>query len=98
MKLIPKFVARRPVIKVETYCRKGLYVERATRYYCPHCSHIQSAGPNYQPRYCDRCGQKINFDGIEWKETEFIGYAFEEKMKIQRQRENALAGIVEEDT
>jgi len=34
-----------------------------------------NAGPNYQPRYCDQCGQRVSFNGVIWKEDRHLGYA-----------------------
>ena len=44
-------------------------------HYCPRCNHVLNAGPNYQPKYCDQCGQKLSFSGIRWKEDVQLGYA-----------------------
>ena len=96
MKIIPKFVARRPISNVETYTQMGKYIIKAVFYYCPRCQQRQNAGPNYQPRYCDRCGQRINFDGITWKEEKFIGYVEDAKRRQRELEENERAGIKSE--
>lgn len=64
----------KPVQKSEIYTKYGFVDTRVENYYCPRCRHLLSAGPVYQPRYCDRCGQRVRFDGIAWKEPETIGY------------------------
>ena len=39
---------------------------------CDNCSKILNAGPNYKPKFCDMCGQKIsdNLDKVDWTNEE----------------------------
>ena len=60
---------------METYLKYGFIIMEREKYLCPRCKSILNAGPNYQPKYCDRCGQKINFAGISWKEDKELGFA-----------------------
>lgn len=41
---------------------------------CPKCRNILNAGPNYQPEFCDRCGQALDFSNTEWEEDKRIGF------------------------
>ena len=50
-------------------------ITECEKHLCPRCGSILNAGPNYQPRYCDQCGQKVSFKGIEWKEEKELGFA-----------------------
>ncbi len=70
-----KCKAEKPVSKIETYLKFGFVITECENHYCPRCGSILSAGPNYQPRYCDQCGQKVSFKGIEWREEKMLGYA-----------------------
>lgn len=67
--------ARKPVLKKSTYLKYGFVVMECEDCLCPRCRGVLNAGPNYQPRYCSRCGQKINFTGIEWAEEKQLGFA-----------------------
>ncbi len=62
-----KSIARKPVAKTETYLKYGFVIVECEKYLCARCGSVLSAGPNYQPKYCDQCGQKVSFKGIEWK-------------------------------
>lgn len=42
---------------------------------CSRCGHPMNTGLNYQPRYCDQCGQRVSFNGVIWKEDRHLGYA-----------------------
>lgn len=68
-------IAKRPVPRTETYLKYGFVITEHEHHYCPRCSHVLNAGPNYQPRYCGQCGQKLNFSGIKWKEDRQLGFA-----------------------
>lgn len=72
---VPKGIARRPAARTETYLKFGFVIMKHENHYCPRCSHVLNAGPNYQPKYCDQCGQKINFSSTEWREDRQLGYA-----------------------
>lgn len=69
-----KNVARKPIPRTETYLKFGFVVTEYVSHYCPKCNHVLSAGPNYQPKYCDQCGQKLNFSKIKWKEDKKLGF------------------------
>ena len=69
-----KSAVRRPVSKKENYLKYGFVITEHINYYCPECGHVLNAGPNYQPAYCDQCGQQVTFDGVEWKEDKTLGY------------------------
>lgn len=64
-----------PVQKTKTYLKFGFVITRTEMYYCPRCRHLLAAGPMYQPRYCDQCGQRVKFDNVVWKEEETLGFA-----------------------
>lgn len=68
-------IARKPIPKTDTYLKYGFVITEHEKYLCPRCKSALNAGPNYQPRYCDQCGQKINFTGIKWKEDKELGFA-----------------------
>ena len=72
---IPKNIARRPAARTETYLKYGFVITECEQLLCPRCGSILNAGPNYQPRYCDQCGQKVSFKGTEWKEEKELGFA-----------------------
>lgn len=72
--LIPKFVAKRPVIKTGTYSKFGFVLTLHEFCCCPRCRNVLNAGPDYQPNYCDKCGQKINFSNVKWKKEQTIGF------------------------
>lgn len=65
---IPKSIARKPESRIETILKYGFAITECEKYLCPRCGSILNAGPNYQPKYCDQCGQKVSFKGAEWKE------------------------------
>ena len=71
---ISRGIGKRPVPEKGTYLKYGFVVTRYEKYLCPECRNVLDAGPNYQPRYCDQCGQKINFKGIAWKSEEILGF------------------------
>lgn len=72
---ISKSIARKAVSRTETYLKYGFVVTEYEKYLCPRCRSILNAGPNYQPKYCERCGQKVSFEGIKWREEKTLGYA-----------------------
>ncbi|MBR1374258.1 hypothetical protein IJ556_07415 [bacterium] len=69
--------ARKPILNRTTYLKFGFVITEHTNCHCPRCKEILNAGPNYQPKYCDRCGQKVDFTDIQWEEDRDIGYAKE---------------------
>lgn len=73
--MIKKRKARKPIARKINYLKFGFVITEHENHYCPRCNHVLSAGPNYQPKYCDHCGQKLTFSGIRWKEDVQLGYA-----------------------
>ena len=63
-----KGIARKPISKLETYLKFGFVLTEHEFFYCPRCEHVLNAGPLYQPRYCDQCGQRVDFGNVEWKD------------------------------
>lgn len=73
--MIKKRKARKPIARKITYLKFGFVITEQENHYCPRCNHVLNAGPNYQPKYCDQCGQKVSFIGIKWKTEKEFGYA-----------------------
>ncbi len=67
-----KGIAREPISKLETYLKFGFVLAEHEIFYCPRCGHVLNAGPSYQPRHCDQCGQRVDFGSVEWKEDKEI--------------------------
>ena len=67
--------ARKPIPRIRTYLKYGFVITENEYHHCPRCNNILNAGPNYQPKYCDQCGQKLNFSRVEWKEEKTLGYS-----------------------
>lgn len=67
-------MAMQPVKKIQIYLKYGCAITEHQHMDCPRCGHVLNAGPNYQPKYCDQCGQRITFDNVEWKPDRHIGY------------------------
>ena len=70
---------RKPISKVGTYLKYGFAITEHESHFCPRCGSVLNVGPNYQPKFCDECGQRITFEGIEWKENRELGYALMEQ-------------------
>lgn len=68
-------IAIAPVITMREYLKFGFCKTRYQAFDCPNCGHALSAGPDYQPCYCDKCGQKLDFSNIQYEEEQFLGYA-----------------------
>ncbi len=68
-------ITRKPIPKIQTYLKYGFVITEHDIYCCPKCKRILNAGPNYQPRYCDYCGQRVTFTGVEWRADREKGYA-----------------------
>jgi len=66
--------AGKPLVRTESYLKYGFVIMECECFLCPECGEALNAGPNYQPQYCGRCGQKITFEGIEWKPEKMLGY------------------------
>lgn len=67
-------MARRPISKRETYLKYGFVATEHEKQSCPQCGSVLNAGPGHQPKYCERCGQRITFDGVAWMEEKTLGY------------------------
>ncbi len=68
-------MARGPLPKTQTYLKYGFVITEHDIFCCPNCKRALDAGPNYQPRYCDQCGQRVTFEGTEWRGDRKKGYA-----------------------
>lgn len=71
--------AREPISRIETYIKYGFVVIEHENYICPRCRNVLNAGPMYQPKYCDQCGQKVTFAQIVWKDEKILRYLPEKK-------------------
>lgn len=69
-----KRIAMKPFKRTETYLKYGFVITEHERYYCPRCRKILNAGPQYQPKYCSECGQKVTFKKVEWKKDRELGF------------------------
>ena len=70
-----KQIAMRPITEKRTYLKYGFVLVRCQACLCPACFKTLNAGSNYQPEYCDQCGQHLTFDDIEWEQDEELGIA-----------------------
>ena len=59
----------KPIFRTKQYIKYGFVKMEHEYYCCPKCRNILNAGPNYQPEFCDRCGQALDFSNTEWKEV-----------------------------
>lgn len=66
--------ARKPISKVKSYLKYGFVITEHEYHFCPRCGKLLNAGPDYQPKYCDQCGQRVTFDGIKWRAERTLGY------------------------
>lgn len=76
--MIPKAIARKPVVTHGTYKKFGFVLTLHQYCKCPRCGYVLSAGPNYQCRYCGQCGQRVDCSNVAWEEEVTLGYAREE--------------------
>jgi len=76
MSEIRKFTAdtKKPIEKQTKYLKYGFVITEFVAYHCPRCAHMLNAGPDYQPRYCDKCGQEVTFEDIQWIPDKKLGY------------------------
>lgn len=72
--MLKKKRAKKPIVRKSTYLKYGFVLTEHENLYCPRCNHILNAGPDYQPNYCNQCGQKISFAGVIWKEDKELGF------------------------
>jgi hypothetical protein len=64
----------KPIAETYEYLKFGFVKTKSQRFRCPACGDILNAGPNYQPKFCGECGQKVDFEGVVYADEEFIGY------------------------
>lgn len=74
-----RFLKRKPITRRMEYLKFGFVKTATIQHFCPRCKEVLNAGPNYQPNYCDRCGQRVAFDGVVWTPEESLGYASDEE-------------------
>jgi hypothetical protein len=67
-------MAKTPIITHQEYLKFGFCKTRHQAFLCPSCSNILNAGPHYQPKCCDQCGQPVDFTNVLYEEDEFLGY------------------------
>ena len=75
-------MARKPVVRTDTYLKYGFILTEQECYCCPKCRAVLNAGPNYQPKYCEQCGKRVDFTGIQWKKEK----------ELERQAERIMIG------
>lgn len=68
-----KWIAKKPLVEKRIHVKFGFYRMRCQICLCPRCRHTLNADPNYQPNFCDECGQRLTFKGVEWDEAECLG-------------------------
>ena len=66
--------ARKPFTGTMVYNKYGFVRIQVMTTYCPACRKQLNAGPNYMPKCCSECGQKLDWEGIEWKEDKCLGF------------------------
>ena len=66
--MLLKEIARKPKCKPVEHLKFGCLLVENDYYYCPRCGKVLNAGPDYQPRYCSECGQKVSFKQIEFRD------------------------------
>lgn len=59
-----KHIPAKPIPGRITYMKYGLFSTEADIYICKRCKKMLNAGPNFKPRYCSNCGQKIKWEGV----------------------------------
>lgn len=72
----------KPIIEHREYLKFGFCRTRFQAFFCPVCKAQLSAGPNFQPRFCDVCGQKIDFSGVEYEKEQHLGYELEREALV----------------
>ena len=79
---VTKKAAIAPIITHKEYLKYGFCKTRYQAFLCPSCNSILNAGPNYQPKCCDQCGQPVDFTDIVYENEEFLGYDDEASRRI----------------
>ncbi len=69
-----KWKAEKPIPKRTVYKKYGFVLMEYVQQLCPRCWNVLNAGPNYKPRFCSECGQKIDFSETVWEDEKEIGY------------------------
>ena len=77
----PEMNMMQPVPETYEYRTFGFVITRAVRHRCPACNAVLSAGPDYQPKFCGGCGQRVDFTGVTFPEEETLGYDSEAHMR-----------------
>ena len=72
-----KETAMKPIERIANYLKYGFAITEHQYMDCPRCGHVLDAGPDYQPKYCGQCGQRVSFHGAIWKEDRHLGYISE---------------------
>ena len=70
----------KPVERIGRYLKYGFVVTEHQFFDCPACGYTLGIGPNYQPMFCDCCGQRISYSGIRYRKDRDLGYTFREAM------------------
>ena len=94
--MVKKRKARKPIARKITYLKYGFVITECKKYLCPRCGTILSAGANYQPKYCDQCGQKVSFKGSKWKEENELGFA-ERRQDLEQVEDRVVRSYMESD-
>lgn len=68
-----KETAMKPIERIANYLKYGFAITEHQYMDCPRCGHLMNAGPNYQPRYCDQCGQRVSFNGVIMERRQAFG-------------------------
>ena len=55
-----KETAMKPIERIANYLKYGFAITEHQYMDCPRCGHVMGAGSNYQPKYCDQCGQRVS--------------------------------------
>ncbi len=76
-----KWKAAKVIVRQGRFLKYGFVITEHQYMDCPRCRSVLNAGPNYQPAYCDRCGQKLNFEGVNYEPDREVGYARDDEKK-----------------
>ncbi len=60
----------KPIITKREYMKWGFVPTRFQAFICPACNDVLNAGRDYQPRFCAKCGAKLDFTGITFEDDE----------------------------
>lgn len=76
-----KEISKKPRVVKNEYLKFGFVLSEAQTFHCPRCDHTLNAGPQYHPNYCDYCGQKINFENVQWVAEKIVEDKFNGQKK-----------------